>query len=562
MRARRARRALACVAALVACAARCVNGIRLERDDVPPARGRSVAEALEADWTRARAFERVLRHPGNDLDPSASACGGTVTAACGGVREARARAAEAERRARREEAREARARRVREKGGGKLKADGVDVGSDGGRTLLATSRGGRGVGGRSSRTARATPELARGRADEEEKRAAEAEEAAAIARAKEEATFNALKSFPKGTLARDPNALEEEMKSVELKLERDPNNEAFKRRLAQLEAEKKKMVHAAGDLGFGGHGMTGGTVTNDERAEDHWFMEGEQSTYRRRRQSRVISARDEYEYIMKKIPVYAKSYYDCVEQILVVENRAALMDFMEYRGQVKKKASIVPKECVEEIKTSKRRIYEFWQAEKDVVKACEEEVTQHCVKVESGAGLITSCLWEANKEPSKSLRPACAASLNAINLASERADNSTLATEENKDDVKKSVVVEEKVAEKVERTPAQETLQEPEKVVRRNRFARADVSGDEPPKEAGSEPVKGDATEHKKVREANAKLKLAEDAEAHASAQSRNLIAFIMFAGFAYVASRKGMRKRITNAVRKLRRETKGDHLG
>ncbi|MGA0025915.1 MAG: hypothetical protein ACO3IJ_00420 [Steroidobacteraceae bacterium] len=188
---------------------------------------------------------------------------------------------------------------------------------------------------------------------------------------------------------------------------------------------------------------------------------------------------------------------------------------------------------------------------------------QNCAEVESGAGLITSCLWEANKAPSKSLRPECAASLNAIDLASNSADDSPNVKEETKSNVEniESASVEEKRAENVERKPAQETLREPEKVVRRNRFVRSGVSG-HASEEAGAEPVKDDAREHNKIREANAKLKLAEDAETHASAQSRNLVVFIMVAGFVYVASRKGMRKRITSAVRKARRETKGEHLG
>lgn len=566
---------------VIACAfarASCVGAIRPETrkgstSDVHASddrqHHRTRAELTLETMARRGQYARAMRHPMNDLDPRTSACDGEVLRTkCSIVEEARAAVRIAKRRVEYEENLERRSKEAR----APRRTEHVDDA----REEETPSRGRNLLYDHTRPYRRQTPQRRKSplsdsnlhekqRKEADEKKRQDAEENEERQRLIEERAFAQLKSFPKGTLARDPNQLEEDIKAVKQKLAEEPNNEVLNERLAKLERDKKTMIQGASTMGLNMGGAAMG-VSDKESAEDHWFMKGDQgdrTTYRKQhRERRFQSAKDAYEYLLKKIPVAARSYYDCVEQIASAEEKTAFMRFVEFGGRdgIGKEATF-SRECIAEIKTAKRRIYEFWQAEKDVVAACDVELKQNCANVEHGSGLITSCLWKV--KTNSSLSSSCVASLDAINLAPATA-HATAA-----DDVKE-VVSKEDVAPKQrdidaktrepvgkpEEKGKEEESKEPE-VVRENKFAK--FHADKTPLEPGQEPEKGVQA---KLREAEARLKLAEEAAAHAAAQSRNLFTFLIFAGFIYVVSRKGIRKNVTGIVRRLRREAKGDHLG
>ena len=81
---------------------------------------------------------------------------------------------------------------------------------------------------------------------------------------------------------------------------------------------------------------------------------------------------------------------------------------------------------------------------------------------------------------------------------------------------------------------------------------------------AGGEPEKMDDDDDvgRRLREADARVKFAEEAAAHAAAQTRNLFACMTAAGVVYVVTRRGARKKFAAIARRLRRDSKGEHLG
>jgi len=81
---------------------------------------------------------------------------------------------------------------------------------------------------------------------------------------------------------------------------------------------------------------------------------------------------------------------------------------------------------------------------------------------------------------------------------------------------------------------------------------------------AGGEPEKMDDDDDvgRRLREADARVKFAEEAAAHAAAQTRNLFACMAAAGVVYVVTRRGARKKFAAIARRLRRDSKGEHLG
>jgi hypothetical protein len=64
-----------------------------------------------------------------------------------------------------------------------------------------------------------------------------------------------------------------------------------------------------------------------------------------------------------------------------------------------------------------------------------------------------------------------------------------------------------------------------------------------------------------KLREANARIKLAEAAAEHASAQTRNFVFLLIFVAITYGVTRKGSRRRIVFILKKLRLSQKGAQL-
>ncbi len=543
--------------------------------------------ALEA-WETKTALERALRHPQNDLEVD-GACGMVLKKQCSHVRQARDLAAEAWRRVRYEEELAAKAARRREKKrtmtGAEAKEASVDaaaasmesIGSVGGtRSLLARRGGSRASPSRGSRGS-LSDRMNRGRAERESKEEAKREKEEAEAQAKQEVIeraeqmkFDALKSFPKGTLANDPEKLENDIAAVEAKLKEEPDNVMYQKRLQKLNGDKKRMINAAGDLGF-----RGGALEAGEQKEDHWFMNddrGGRTSYRnrngRRHRAPQQNAKDMYDHLMKKIPVISRSYFDCVEYVIKSEEKVALETFMEF-GKPGGRKSIITKECHQEYKAAQARVYEFWHAEEKVKDACEADIKENCGGVQSGYGLITSCLWDVKSMPSASLAKPCEESLNILHvplpsaqpikaMKSKQTEEETHVEEEKVHVEAKKVHVEEERPHAAE-VAREEAKRDGAKVIEKPQLTRSNRPTSQ---KSGEEPEKVDQDVKLKLREAEAKIQLAEDAAAHSAQQSRNLVIVMLLACALYAASRKTVRKKFSNAIRKLRRDSKGEHLG
>jgi len=559
------------------------------REGETPRRTRAEA-ALEA-WETKTAFERALRHPQNDLDVD-GACGTVLRRECAHVRQARDLAAEAWRRVKYEEglaAKAAKAARRRERKrtmeDAEAKRERVDaaavstesIGSVGGtRSLLARRGGSRSSTNRGSRGSLGD-RMNRGRADRESREEAKREKEEAEAQARQEAAeraeqmkFDALKSFPKGTLANDPAKLEDDIAAVEAKLKEEPDNVMYQKRLQKLNGEKKRMINAAEDLGF-----TGGALAAGEQKEDHWFMNddgGGHTSYRnrngRRHRAPQQSAKDMYDHLMQKIPVISRSYFDCVGYVIKSEEKIALESFMEF-GKPGGHKSIVTNECRQEYKAAQARVFEFWHAEEKVKKACEVDIKENCGGVQSGHGLITSCLWDVKSVPSSSLAKPCEESLNALHvpqpsakpikaMKSEHAEEETHVEEEKVHVEEEKVQVEEEHPHTAE-VAREEAKRDEAKVIEKPRLTQSNRPTSQ---KSGEEPEKVDQDVKLKLREAQAKIQLAEEAAAHSAQQSRNLVIVMLLACAVYTVSRKAVRKKLSNAIRKLRRDSKGEHLG
>jgi hypothetical protein len=271
---------------------------------------------------------------------------------------------------------------------------------------------------------------------------------------------------------------------------------------------------------------------------------------------------------MNKIPVVSKSYFDCVEYIIKAEEKVVLETFMEFGRSDGPKHSIITKECRQEYRAAKDRVYRFWHAEEKIKDACEVDIKENCGSVQSGNGLITSCLWDVKNMPSVSLAPPCEESLNTLHVPVPSAISSnTTQREEAKEEthVEKEQVHAEEEHVRVEKDMVREDVT-PEEVQRKEERIidkpQPWQSNRPTSKESGEEPEKLDSDVQRKLREAEAKIQLAEEAAAHAAQQSRNLVVVVLLVCAVYVVSRKTVRKKLSSAIRKLRRDSKGEHLG
>lgn len=519
-------------------------------------------DVLVEAFERHRALERALRHPENDLDVT-GACGDVARRACGHVETARALVGEAKRLA------DAERRRNAARRDAQTTTEDEEPASSSSRSLLALSRGrSRGRAPTTRRRASTpTPSKTKSPTDDAERedarrRQRDEDEEAAKKRAEaiDAAKFEQLKSYPKGALREDPNELERALRDARDAAEKNPEDAAARARAERLERQKRRMIDEFGTT----------TVDDDRSArsrrgdDDHWFMKsddefGTTTSYRRRRGARrrvsATAAKENYEYLLRKIPTVSKSYFDCVGQIITRDDAAALEHFIEFSGNRAYESAASP-ECRREYASTKARVVSFWNAEEDVARACADDVVKHCDGVEAGYGLITSCLWKAREKDAGAVATACGEAL-------ARADAKTpTATEE--------VVASEKTREETR----EETAQIP--VRARPIDSKESTRGKEPnstepaatPKKSsesteGGEPEKMDDDDvARRLREADARVKFAEEAAAHASAQTRNLFACMMAAGVVYVVTRRGARKKLAAIARRLRRDSKGEHLG
>ena len=514
-----------------------------------------LVEALE----RQSALERALRHPENDLDVS-GACGDVARRACGHVDAARALVGEAKRLADAERKRKnARRGKTRETMRTTEEKD-----SSSSRSLLALSRGrGRGRSTTPTTSRRPTRDANADRGERDDARGREEEEEAKKrAEAIDAAKFEQLKSYPKGALRDDPNELERALREAKAALEKNPNDANAKTRAARLEGKKRRMIDE-----FGKTTIDDGARRSGARSmghdDDHWFMNDASgasgtTSYRRRHGAGRVSsttAKDNYEYLLRKIPTVSKSYFDCVGQIITRDDKAALQNFMEFSGS-RAYESVASPACRREYATQKDRVASFWNAEEDVVEKCANDVAKHCDGVEVGYGLVASCLWRARDEDAAAVESTCGEALARVTFAPAATTASAEKTE-NGEKTEKSEMptmptarVESKPEPKPEPTKPSSTL--------KKSAAAAKTTN------AGGEPEKMDDDDDvgRRLREADARVKFAEEAAAHAAAQTRNLFACMTAAGVVYVVTRRGARKKFAAIARRLRRDSKGEHLG
>ena len=518
-----------------------------------------LVEALE----RQSALERALRHPENDLDVS-GACGDVARRACGHVDTARALVGEAKRLA---DAERKRKNARRGKTGGTMKTT-EEKDSSSSRSLLALSRGrGRGRSPTPPTSRRPTRDANADRGERDDARGREEEEEAKKrAEAIDAAKFEQLKSYPKGALRDDPNELERALREAKAALEKNPNDANAKMRAARLEGKKRRMIDE-----FGKTMIEDGARRSGARSmrhdDDHWFMNDASSasgttSYRRRHGAGRVSsttAKDNYEYLLRKIPTVSKSYFDCVGQIITRDDKAALQNFMEFSGS-RAYESVASPACRREYATQKDRVASFWNAEEDVVEKCANDVAKHCDGVEVGYGLVASCLWRARDEDAAAVESTCGEALARVTFAPAATTASAEKTENGEKTEKTEMTtmpmarVESKPETKPEPKPE---LTKPSSTLKKSAAAAKTTN-------AGGEPEKMDDDDDvgRRLREADARVKFAEEAAAHAAAQTRNLFACMTAAGVVYVVTRRGARKKFAGIARRLRRDSKGEHLG
>ena len=517
-----------------------------------------LVEALE----RQSALERALRHPENDLDVS-GACGDVARRACGHVDTARALAREAKRLADAERKRKnARRGKTRETMRTTEEKD-----SSSSRSLLALSRGrGRGRSTTPTTSRRPTRDANADRGERDDARGREEEEEAKKrAEAIDAAKFEQLKSYPKGALRDDPNELERALRKAKAALEKNPNDANAKTRAARLEGKKRRMIDE-----FGKTTIDDGARRSGARSmghdDDHWFMNDASgasgTSYRRRHGAGRVSsstAKDNYEYLLRKIPTVSKSYFDCVGQIITRDDKAALQNFMEFSGS-RAYESVASPACRREYATQKDRVASFWNAEEDVMEKCANDVAKHCDGVEVGYGLVASCLWRARDEDAAAVESTCGEALARVTFAPAATTASAEKTENGEKTEKSEMTtmpmarVESKPEPKPEPKPE---LTKPSSTLKKSAAAAKTTN-------AGGEPEKMDDDDDvgRRLREADARVKFAEEAAAHAAAQTRNLFACMTAAGVVYVVTRRGARKKFAGIARRLRRDSKGEHLG
>ena len=517
-------------------------------------------DVLVEAFERHRALERALRHPENDLDVT-GACGDVARRACEHVETARAlvgeakRLADAERR-RNDARRDAQTTTTEDKG--------TSSSSSSSRSLLAVSRG-RSRGRvtptrRRASTPTRTPTNADAEREDARRRQQDEDEEAAKKRAEaiDDAKFEQLKSYPKGALREDPNELERALRDARDAAEKNPEDAAARAHAERLERKKRRMIDEFGTT----------TVDDDRSArsrngdDDHWFMKsndefGTTTSYRRRRGARrrvsATAAKENYEYLLRKIPTVSKSYFDCVGQIITRDDAAALQNFIEFSGN-RAYESVASPECRREYASKKARVVSFWNAEEDIARACADDVVKHCDGVEAGYGLIASCLWKAREKDAGAVATECGEALARVDAKTPTATETVVASEDTREDTRKTaqIPVRARPIESKESTRGKEP----------NSTEPAATPKKSSESTTGGEPEKMDDDVARRLREADAKVKFAEEAAAHASAQTRNLFACMTAAGVVYVVTRRGARKKLAAIARRLRRDSKGEHLG
>ena len=551
------------------------------------------ASRLQAQWEAQRAFTKALRHPRNDLS-SVGACKDVISQMCGSVVEARALLDRAWRYVVQEENLEEHRGPLRASFGGGRSLLYSSSTSSRSRYSTATNRG----------STSAPRSMLRDDYNSREKEKAEAtasnrEAEAAAARAErekqeKEAAFERLKAFPAGTLAHDPHKVEADIKSIEAQIAANEDSSKLpilKRQLEAAQNEKEKMIAGA----FASESRSAGSFHNNH-ADDHWFLEdrqGSKNGYRHRRGKIApeLTARQRYDFMATKVPDFSKSYFDCVGHVIKVESEQRLQEFMmSGTGALKNHKTIVSNQCKVELKSKMRDVYDAFQSEKPLLDHCVDDIKTKCAHMDIGYGLITTCLLQAKTESASSFAPSCEQALSAVKTKAPDDKHPT-------DELTKHVEIEANTvhAPKVDTQPtltqaeqhivnSVEEESQAEKDERDAKIAKKfEVEDPTPTKDNAAMEKKEDASKpttqqervvlkepalskstedlEAKLREANARIKLAEAAAAHASAQTRNFVFLLIFVAIAYGVTRKGSRRRIVFILKKLRLSQKGAQL-
>lgn len=547
------------------------------------------ASRLQAQWEAQRAFTRALRHPRNDLS-SVGACKDVISQMCGSVVEARALLDRAWRYVVQEENLEEHRGPLRASFGGGRSLLYSSSTSSRNRYSTANNRG-------STSAPRSTlrDDYKSREKDKAEAAASNREAEAAAARAdrekqEKEAAFERLKAFPAGTLAHDPHKVEADIKSIEAQIAANEDSSKLpilKRQLEAAQNEKEKMIAGA----FASESRSAGSFHNNH-ADDHWFLEdrqGSENGYRHRRGKIApeLTARQRYDFMTTKVPDFSKSYFDCVGHVIKVESEQRLQEFMmSGTGALKNHKTIVSNQCKVELKSKMRDVYDAFQAEKPLLDHCVDDIKTKCAHMDIGYGLITTCLLQAKTESASSFAPSCEQALSAVKTKAHDDKHPT-------DELTKHVEIEANAvhAPKVETQPtltqaeqhivnSVEEESQAEKDERDAKIAKKfAVEDPTPTKDNVAMEKKEDApkptTEQERVvlqeptlsdleaklREANARIKLAEAAAEHASAQTRNFVFLLIFVAITYGVTRKGSRRRIVFILKKLRLSQKGAQL-
>jgi FtsZ-interacting cell division protein ZipA len=236
--------------------------------------------------------------------------------------------------------------------------------------------------------------------------------------------------------------------------------------------------------------------------------------------------------------------------------------------------------------------YDAFKAEGPLLNECADDIKIKCPHLENGFGLITACLLKEKAQSTSSFTPSCEQALSAVKTTPHAEKHPT-------DELTKHVEVEKK-AEHAQTGETQPTLtheeqhivnsvkeeSQAEKDARNEKIAKKFADEDPTPAKdsvvtekkkqtpkptAEQEPVvvedptlaKSSDSEdlEAKLREANARIKLAEEAAAHASAQTRNFVLLLMFCATSFGITRKGSRRRMVFMFKKLRLSQKGAQL-
>ena len=409
------------------------------------------------------------------------------------------------------------------------------------------------TGAQRERADRGERDDARGREEEEEaKKRAEAIDAA---------KFEQLKSYPKGALRDDPNELERALREAKAALEKDPNDANAKTRAARLEGKKRRMIDE-----FGKTTIDDGARRSGARPmghdDDHWFMNDASGA-----SGRVTDA-DTAPGASRRPPprtitsISCERFPPCPRVTSIASVRSSpetirrrcktLWSFREVaRTRAWRRRRVAASTRLKRIaspyfgtprRTSWKSVRTTWRNTATAWRLGTDSSRRVCG--ERGRGRRRGGVDVRRGARTRDVRTGGDDGVRRED--GERREN---REERDDDDADGASGIETGTE-----TGTDQTVVDAEKI----------GGGGATATNAGGEPEKMDDDDDvgRRLREADARVKFAEEAAAHAAAQTRNLFACMTAAGVVYVVTRRGARKKFAAIARRLRRDSKGEHLG